>query len=165
MEAVIAADHCTHGILHPSVVEVAFTSGQRFHELLHGVPCRRTHPFRLLAINGDPLLAFPDVTGVLNRVFVFRHQVLIDRLANGCDSYFIHNSLNHKSEGKGNHNSTIICTFEQIIRIVYESYDANHVNLQVKSPLVHSRTNGDHFCCENNRFTMRSVRDPGNSLC
>ena len=88
-EAVVAADHRAHRVLHPSVVEVALASGQRLHELTHGRPCRRTHPFRLLAVYGDPLLALPDVASVLNRVLVFRHQVLIDRLANSRDSYFV----------------------------------------------------------------------------
>ena len=56
-EAVIAANHRAHGILHPAIVvncgpvggraligkEVPLSSGQRFYELTHGFPCRRAH--------------------------------------------------------------------------------------------------------------------------
>ena len=89
-EAVVAADHRTHGVLHPAIVEVAFASGERFHKLLHGVPRRRTHAFRAFAVDGNPLLALDDIAGVLNRILVFRHEVGIDRLADGGDSYFVH---------------------------------------------------------------------------
>ena len=103
-EAVIAANHRAHGILHPAVVvncgpvggcallgkEVSFSSGQRLHKLAHGTPSRKTHSFWALPVNGNPLLAFTNITGMLNRILVFVYQVVIDCLANGCYSYFIH---------------------------------------------------------------------------
>ena len=89
-EAVVATDHGAHGILHPAVEEVAFALCQRFHKGLHGLPCRGAQTFRTFAVNGYPLLSLPDVTGVLNGVFVLRCQVGIDRLANGCDANLVH---------------------------------------------------------------------------
>ena len=35
-KAVVAADHRTHWILHPAIVEVPLTSGQRLYKLPHG---------------------------------------------------------------------------------------------------------------------------------
>ena len=92
-ETVIAADHRTHGVLHPTIVEVPLAFGQRFHKFPHGLPCSRTHPLWLPAVNGDPLLPFPDIASVLNGILILGHQVRIDRLANGCDSYFAHNII------------------------------------------------------------------------
>ena len=89
-EAVVAADHRTHGILHPAVEEVSFALRQRLYEWPHGVPSGRTQSFRTFAVDGDPLLSLPNVASVLNGVLVLRNQVGIDRLANGCDAYFAH---------------------------------------------------------------------------
>ena len=89
-ETVIAADHCAHGVLHPAIIEVPFTSCQRFHELPHGIPCSRTHPFRTFAILGNPLLSLFDIACVLDGILILFHQVWIDRLAYGSDSYFVH---------------------------------------------------------------------------
>lgn len=36
------------------------------------------------------IAGLPDIAGMLNRLLVFRYQILIDCLANGCDSYFVH---------------------------------------------------------------------------
>ena len=87
-EPVVAADHCAHGVLHPAVVEVAFTSGERLHKRSHRLPRRGAQSLRTFSIDGDPLLALPDITGVFDRILVFCHQIRIDRLANGCNLDF-----------------------------------------------------------------------------
>ena len=89
-EAVVATDHRTHGIFHPAVEEVAFALCQRLHEWSHGLPCRRAQTIWTFAVDRDPLLSLPDVASVLNRVLVLRDQVGIDRLANSCDSNYVH---------------------------------------------------------------------------
>ena len=89
-KTIITANHGTHGVLHPPIEKVPLATSQRLHELTHRVPCRRTHALRLLPIDGNPLLSLPDIAGMLYRVLVFRHQVLIDGLAQGCDSYLFH---------------------------------------------------------------------------
>ena len=89
-EAVVATDHCAHGILHPTVEEVTFALRQRLYEWPHGVPSGRTQSFRTFAVDGDPLLSLPNVASVLNGVLVLINQVLIDRLANSCDANFVH---------------------------------------------------------------------------
>ena len=92
-ETVVATDHGTHGILHPSVIEIAFTFRQRLDKRFHRLPGRRTHPFRTLSADGNPLLPHPDIARMLYRVLISRHQVGIDSLADGCDAYLVHNSL------------------------------------------------------------------------
>ena len=89
-EAVVATNHGTHGILHPTVVKVSFTSGQRLYERLHGAPRRRAHTCRTRAVNGNPLLPLPDIASVLDGVLELGHQVWIDRLSNSCYSNFVH---------------------------------------------------------------------------
>ena len=89
-ESVITTDHRTHGVLHPTVKEIAFTLSQWLNKLLHRFPGRWTHTFRALPIYGNPLLALPDIASVLNGILIFFHQVVINRLANSCDADFIH---------------------------------------------------------------------------
>jgi hypothetical protein len=89
-ETIVTTDHGAHRILHPAIVEVAFASGQCLHELTHGRPGRRTQTLRTGAIDGYPLLAHADIARMLDGVFVFRHQVGIDGLADGGDSDFVH---------------------------------------------------------------------------
>ena len=89
-EAVVATDHGAHGILHPAVVKVTFASGQRLNELTHGGPSRGTQALRTGSVDGYPLLAHADIAGMLDGVLILRHQVGIDGLADGGDSYFVH---------------------------------------------------------------------------
>ena len=79
-ETVIATNHCAHRVFHPSIIEIAFSSGQRLNELPHGIPSRRTHPVGTFAIDGNPLLAFFYITGMLNGILVLGHQVRVNRL-------------------------------------------------------------------------------------
>ena len=92
-KTVIAANHCTHRVLHPSVEEVAFALGQRLHKRPHGFPCRWTHSFRALTVDRNPLHTSADITGMLNGILVLFHQVGIDRLTNGGDTYLVHYNL------------------------------------------------------------------------
>ena len=89
-ETVVAANHGTHGVLHPAVVEIAFATSQRLDKIAHRVPCGRAKVLRALAVDGRPLLTLADVAGMLDGIFVFRHQVGIDRLTNGRDANFVH---------------------------------------------------------------------------
>ena len=89
-EAVVATNHRTHRVLHPPVVEIPLSPGQGLHKLTHGRPGGRTHALRTLAVDGEPLLAFHHVASMLDGILVFRHQIRIDRLADGSDAYLIH---------------------------------------------------------------------------
>ena len=96
-ETVIAADHGAHGILHPAIVEIAFSVGQGFHELPHGGPCRGAHARGAFAVHGDPLLALPYVARMGDGVLVPGHQIRIDRLPDCRDSYLVfHDRLSIK---------------------------------------------------------------------
>ena len=92
-EAVITTDHGTHRILHPAIVEVPLTFGQRLYKLPHGAPGRGTHAFGALTIFRDPLLTLPDIASVLNGILILCHEVRIDRLTYGCNSDFIHTAI------------------------------------------------------------------------
>ena len=87
-EAVVATDHGAQGILHPSVIEVSLATGQRLDEFLHGAPGRRTHPFRTLTVHRNPFLSLQHIASVFDRVLIFRHQIRIRSLPDGCDSDF-----------------------------------------------------------------------------
>ena len=89
-EAVVAADHCTHGILHPAVIEIALATGQGFHKLSHGRPCRRTHAIWTSPVNRNPLLTLFDIASMFDGVLVFLHQVRINGLADSSNAYFVH---------------------------------------------------------------------------
>ena len=88
-KAVIATNHGAHRVLHPTVKEVAFTPGKHFHKLAHGAPCRRAHALGTLVVDANPLLALHHVAGMFDVVFIFRHQVLVDRLTYGCYTYLV----------------------------------------------------------------------------
>ena len=85
-EAVVATNHGAHGVLHPAVVEVAFAPGKGLYELPHGGPGRWAHAIWTFTVNRNPLLTFQHVTGVLDGVFVFLHEVVINGLPDGSDA-------------------------------------------------------------------------------
>ena len=89
-ESVITANHRTHRVLHPAVVEVAFASGQRFHKLTHGTPGRRAHPLRAQAVLRYPLLSLRHLTCMFDGVLIVGHQVSIDGLTNGSNPHSVH---------------------------------------------------------------------------
>ena len=89
-EAVVAAYHGAHGVLHPSVVEITLASGQRLYKLLHGAPGGRAHTLWTFTINRNPLLTFFYIAGMLYGILVFLHKVGIYRLPNSRNSYLIH---------------------------------------------------------------------------
>ena len=89
-EAVVAADHSAKRVFHPAIIEVAFAFGQRLDKLTHRAPCRRTKPLRTFPVNRNPLLAFHDITRMLDGILIFRHQIGIDCLSDGGDSYLVH---------------------------------------------------------------------------
>ena len=93
-KTVIAADHGTHRVFHPSVIKVAFTFGQRLYEFPHGGPCRRAHPVGTFAIDGNPLLARLYIAGMLNGILVPGHQVRVNRLPYCRNPYLIHTNKN-----------------------------------------------------------------------
>ena len=94
-ETVIATNHGTHRVFHPSIVKIAHSFGQRLDELPHGIPCRRTHPIGTFSIDGNPLLALLYVAGMLNGIFVSGHQVRVNRLPYCCNPYLIHTNWNY----------------------------------------------------------------------
>ena len=89
-EAVVAADHGAHGVFHPAVKEVALAVGKGFNKGFHGIPGGKAYSIRSLSIFRYPLLALPDIAGVLDGVLIFCHQVRIGCLADGCDFDFVH---------------------------------------------------------------------------
>ena len=89
-EAVVAADHGAHGVLHPAVEEVALATSQGLHEGPHHIPGGRAQARRALTVDGDPLLSDADVAGVLDGVLILRHQVVIDGLAHSGNADLIH---------------------------------------------------------------------------
>ena len=90
-EAIVTTYHCTHGILHPPIVKVALATSQRLHKLTHGIPSGRTHPSWAFAVYGYPLLSLSYIACMLNGILKLLHQIRIDSLADGSDSYLIHN--------------------------------------------------------------------------
>ena len=89
-KTVIAADHGTHRVFHPSIIKIAFSFSQRLYELPHRRPCRRTHPIGTFSINGNPLLAHFYIAGMFDGILVLGHQVRVNRLSDSCNPYLIH---------------------------------------------------------------------------
>ena len=93
-KTVIATDHGTHRVFHPTVIKIPFSFGQRLHEPAHGTPCGRAHPLGTFTIDGNPLLARLDIAGVLDGVLVSGHQILINSLPYCCYPYSVHTNQN-----------------------------------------------------------------------
>lgn len=88
-EAVVAADHGAHGVLHPAVEEVAFAAGEGFDKWAHRLPGRCAQSLRSLSVNGHPLLPDANITGMADGILVLSHQVGVFRLADCGDTYFV----------------------------------------------------------------------------
>ena len=89
-KTVVATDHRGHRIFHPTVVEIAFATRKRLDKRTHGIPRRGAKTIGTQTIDGNPTLPDADIAGVFNRIFVLRHQILVNGLADGDDSDFFH---------------------------------------------------------------------------
>ncbi len=89
-KTIITANHGTHGVLHPPIEKVPFAASQRLHERTHNLPCRRTKAFWHSSAYGNPLLPYCYITSMLYRVLETFHQVVINRLPHGNNTYVVH---------------------------------------------------------------------------
>ena len=92
-EAVVAADHGRVGVLHPAVVEVAAAGRQLLDKPAHALPRAVAHPFGHRAATAHPFLPNNHIAGMCYRVFEFRLQVLVVRLAHNCNFHIVHRIL------------------------------------------------------------------------
>ena len=74
-------------ILHPSVIEVPLSPGERLDKGSHRLPSALAQVTGALGVMRDKGLPHPDVTGVLDGILVLLHQVTIDRLTHGGDAH------------------------------------------------------------------------------
>ena len=91
-EPVVARQHCRCRVLHPSVVKIRGSVGQRHDEGREGLPGAFAQPFGPLPALGDEDLSLLHVAGVFDRVFVTFDQVPVADLAENGDSYSFHGS-------------------------------------------------------------------------
>ena len=89
-EPVVAGEHRRGGVPHPSVVEVRRAVRERHDEGRKGLPGAWAQPFGPLHAVGDEDLPLVQVAGVLDRVFVAFHQVLVADLADDGDPDVFH---------------------------------------------------------------------------
>lgn len=93
-ETVVAAQHGTEGIFHPSVKEVAFAACQRLDKLPDAFPGFRTEAFGALSAYAKPRLSLAHLAGVGNGVFVLRHEVSVLHLPYGSYLHGFHSRGN-----------------------------------------------------------------------
>ena len=89
-EAIVAANHGTIGILHPSVEEVALAARQSLYKLTHSLPRLGAQTLWATALLAYPPLTLAHIASVLYRVLVASHQVIVLHLADSRNLYFLH---------------------------------------------------------------------------
>ena len=89
-ETVVAGDHGGSRIFHPAVIEIFPAMGEGHHKGRHAFPRAVAEPFRLLPAVGDEDLPLAEITGVLDRIFILSHQVLVTRHAHDGDLDLLH---------------------------------------------------------------------------
>lgn len=78
-ETVVARDHRGSRIFHPSVIKTAAAARQSENERGERIPRALTKALRLVPTFGEKDLSFAHIAGMLDRIFVFRDQVVISR--------------------------------------------------------------------------------------
>ena len=91
-EAVVAADHCAIGVLHPPVEKVPLPTGEREDKLPHRLPGFRAQAFRTAGVDADPLLPFFYIAAMLNGILILLRKVRMRDLPERSYTYLFHRS-------------------------------------------------------------------------
>ena len=89
-EAVVAGDHRTVWIFHPTVKEVAFAFCKRMREGAYAFPGAFAKPVGFLSVFTQKGLSYLNVASVRNRVFILFDQVVVPYLFHGGNFNGIH---------------------------------------------------------------------------
>lgn len=84
-KTIVAANHCTVRVLHPSIVKIPLAATESLYKRTHRLPCAVAKSIRFCTRVGDPLLPFDDITGVENRVLVLPLEIFVVGFADGCN--------------------------------------------------------------------------------
>ena len=84
-KAVVTRNHGRTLVLHPSVIQICCPICQSHYKRRHALPSALTKPFRLFPTIGYEDLSFFHIAGMLQRVLITLHQILVTSFTHNGD--------------------------------------------------------------------------------
>ena len=89
-KAIVARNHCTLRIFHPSVEEIPATERKFFDKRRNAVPCALAKTVGNLPVFAYENVPYLYVARMLDRVFVLLHQILVFCFPHRSDKHVFH---------------------------------------------------------------------------